>query len=454
MFSEVVKLVPSLDRAALGQMFQSLNQRFSAVAKKFGDGMKNALKFGGVIALVSGLVSKLLNPLEKAEEIINRILSKGDDAMTNAEEFGSDPGKLLRLEALAQTKGLDSATLRQLLGKFQGALAKEQDAAAAPERIEQQITTTAEKRHRLDLQSELLAPELEAETDPKRREALVLQQRSIAQQQALLPDSSILEKQLLAAQKTADEGGVLHEFIGEKDLADAFFNFIQAVQKLDKPQQTVIQSQVFGERVRGKAAEFFNATDFAEILKQLPSADVLADAAKKSGAVADKNDQLKAIREIEDFVTKSGLVDESQIQAIDQSERLKEQGENETLKRFDSLKTSSIAIQELTHKFDAFTTDFITNVAPQLVNGVNIISHVASEFLPSFQEVKTALDDGFTKLIEGIGLTTMAIQEVWESGGEILDSMTSKISSLVSSVEATWGEFKSSRFYRTFGGGK
>ncbi len=36
-------------------------------------------------------------------------------------------------------------------------------------------------------------------------------------------------------------------------------------------------------------------------------------------------------------------------------------------KRFDSLKSSSIAIQELTHKFDAFATDLINNVAPQVV---------------------------------------------------------------------------------------
>ncbi len=411
MFSEVIKLVPSIDRASLGRMFQTLNQRFASVAQKFANGLKNALKFGGLASIGIGLVSRLLNPLEKAEEVIDRIISKGDDAVTNAEEFQSDPGKLLRLEALAATKGLDADTLRQLLGKFQGALAKEQEAAAAPGRLEQK---------------------LKGETDPAKRK--------------------VLERELVGAKATAAQGGLLHEFIGETDTADAFFKFIQSVQKLDKSQQTVVQSEIFGEKVRGKASEFFNAKDFSEILSQLPGSKALGDAAVKSGAVADKKDLLAAIRNAEDFVKKSSLVKESQVEAIDKSERIKLRGEDEQLKRFDTLMTSSIAIQELTHKFDAFVTDFINNVAPQLVTGVNTISKVASEFLPSFKETKTFVTESFDTVVEGLAEMSVGIENIWAAGEQTLQPVIEGVSSAVKSVEGVWAEFKSSRIYRTFGG--
>lgn len=412
MFSEIIKMIPTVDRAQLGSMFQSLNGRFADVAKKFGAGLKNVFKFGGVFALLGGLIAKLMNPLEKAEEVIDRILKKGDDAMTNAEEFGSDAGKLLRLEALAQTKGVDADTLRQMLGKFQSALAKEQEAAAAPARIAEQMKT---------------------EQDPQQLK--------------------VLEVQLVAAKAAAAQGGRLQEFVGETDMADAFFKFIQSLQRLDKSQQTVIQSEIFGEKVRGKAAEFLNAKDFAEILKQLPSTEVLREAAAKSGSVADLKDLLQAKRESEDFVKKSGLVNESQVQAIDQSERVKLRGEDETLKRFDSLKSSSIAIQELTHKFDGFVTDFITNVAPSLVNGVNVMSKFAAEFMPSFAEMKGAISTSLDLVVEGMADLVAGVEDLWTKGGEWVDGVAAKVSGAVKSIESVWAEFKSSRIYRTFGGG-
>lgn len=412
MFSEIVKFMLQVDRAGLNRMFQTLNQRFASVAKKFGEGMKNAMKFGGIIGIAGSLIARLLNPLQKAEELIDRIISKGDDAVTNAEEFGTDPGKLLRLEAVAASKGVDSQTLRQLLGKFQSALAGEQEIQAAPERLRKELETAA----------------------PEERQGLLVQ--------------------IAAAEKTAAKGGLLNEFVGETDMADAFFKFIQSIQGLDKSRQTVVQNQIFGEKVRGKAAELFNSKDFAEILAKLPSSEALGTAAVKSGKVADEKDLLTAIRESEDFINKSKLVDESQVQAIDQSERKKNQADDETLKRFDSLKSSSIAIQELTHKFDKFATDFITTVAPQLVNGVNNVSKFAEEFLPSFQELKGVVTTGIDLGLEAAAKVSVAVDGLITSGAEVFGTVADKFTGVVTDIEGVWAEFKSSRIYRTFGGGK
>lgn len=434
-FSEIIKLIPSMDRAAMGKLFSQLNQRFASLTKKFGEGMKNAFKLTGVVGIVGGLVSKLLNPLEKAEEIINRISAKGDDAMTNAEEFQSDPGKLLRLEALAATKGLDAETLRTLLGKFQGALAKEQEIVAAPERLQKEIVE-------IDRQIvETRRVEAEGGAMPDGREPEARREELQSQRERLVV-------QVQQAQAAVAQGGMLREFVGETDIADAFFKFVQSMQQLDKSQQTVIQSEVFGERIRGKAAEFFNAKDFDQILRQLPSVEALAAAAEKSGAVADKADLLRAIRESQDFVRKSSMLDESQISAIDQSERQKMRGEDQTLQRFDELKATNIAVQELTHKFDQFATDFITNVAPMLVTGVNKVGKFVDEFMPSFQETKAWVVENGGVVVEKANQIADWTLDVGVEASLLIDRATEKVSSAVDAVTGLWDEFKSGPIYR------
>lgn len=358
MFTEVVKLTPQLDKTSLATMFKSLNQRFSEVAKKFGAGMKGAMRLGPLAAVAGVFLAKLLNPLQRAEEIIDRIINKGDDAITNAEEFGADPGKLLKLEGIAQAKGLDSGTLRTLLGKFQGALAQEQEKAKDPK----------------------AAP------------------------------------------------GILREFVQIEDTAEAFFSFIQSVQKLEKSRQVVVQQEVFGDRIRGRASEFFNAGDFGELLKLFPDSQVLTEAAKKTGALADQKDLNTSIRELQDFVKKSKLVDDGMIKDIDKAERLKNKADDETLKRYDSLKSTSIAVQELTSKFDAFATDMIQKTAPLLVEAINNLTELVNLMMPYLKTLADWTVTAFDKTIE-------------------------TIVAMANAIEGYWAEFKNSRVFKFFGGG-
>jgi len=355
-FSEIIKLVPSLDRAAMNSLFATLSRRFTEVAKKFGQGIKTAMKLSPFLAVAGAILSKILNPLEKAEEIIDKILNKGDDANTNAEEFGADPGKLLRLEAIGAAKGLDAATLRTLLGKFQGELAKEQEAAKDPNA----------------------------------------------------------------------KPGILREFVGETDTAQAFFSFVQAMQKLDKSRQVIVQSEVFGDKIRGKGSEFFNSTDFQDILNRLPSAPVLSKAAAKTGALSDRKDLDTAIRNTEDFVRKSSLVNETMVKDIDTSERQKLAAEDETLKRYDSLKSTSIAIQELTHKFDTFTTQLINDTAPLLLKAINELVAGVNIMLPYLEVIKNWTVTAFDGTLQAIADMSLAI-------------------------EGYWNDFKNSRVYKWFG---
>lgn len=345
MFSEIIKLIPQVDRNSLSTMFKTLNDRFAQVAKKFAQGLKGALKLAPLATVAGVFLSKLLNPLEKAEAIIDRIVNKGDDAVTNADEFESDAGRLLRLEALGAAKGLDAATLRQLLGKFQGALAVEKERAA-----------------------------LQPEAAP----------------------------------------GPLREFITETDTASAFYSFIQSLQRVEKSRQIVVQREVFGDRVRGKASEFFNATDFAEILSKLPSADALRTAAERSGTLSDQKDLNEAIRNSEDFVKKSQLLTEQMIKDIDVSERIKLQSEDQSLIRYDALKSSSIAIQELTHKFDQLASALITDVAPKLVNLLTELDKGLKIMMPFLIEAKDFMAEKLDKGLDLIVQASLAIEGYWQ----------------------------------------
>ncbi len=416
MFSEIVKLIPQVDRSGLNTMFRDLNGRFGQVARKFGDGMKNALKFGGIAALATGLLAKLLNPLQRAEEVIDRILSKGDNAVTNAQEFGTTPGKLLRLEAVGQAKGVDADTMRTLLGKFQIAVAKEQEAAAAPARIQQKLAK---------------------ETDPDKR--------------------AILEQELKVAVAEKKKGGLLHEFIGIKDTADAFFAFVQSVGKLEPSQRTVVQSQVFGEKVRGKASEFFNANDFASILKQLPSNEVLTKAANKANDLSDKRDLLQAIRETNAFANQTGFVNDKQITDIEKSKSLQDKRDIEDLKRFDALKVTAIAMEQLTAKMDKFLTEIGTNVLPQLVKGIEVIS----KFLPTVGQAQKSVNSVVDPVLQGAA-NALEFRPIPGASNvnEIIDdpmqALRNDVAAIRTFVEGAWAQFKTSPVYRgiSFFGGK
>jgi hypothetical protein len=124
MFSEILKIFPQLDNAALSKMEKGLTTRFKKAAKAFGQGMKASLLGGGIAGAALGLVDKLLNPLKETQDAIEKMLKQGDDVVTNAKQFGSTPGELFKLQKLAQATGLDADSLDVLIQKYSGAVAE------------------------------------------------------------------------------------------------------------------------------------------------------------------------------------------------------------------------------------------------------------------------------------------------------------------------------------------
>jgi hypothetical protein len=129
MFKEVLQIIPKMSSSDLSKMERLLNSRFAKVAKGFGKGIVGLMKGAGILGIASSLIDKLLNPLKEVQESIDRTLNQADDVVTNAEQFGSTPGELFKLQKLAQAKGLEGDALNQMLVKFQSAVA---EAAADP----------------------------------------------------------------------------------------------------------------------------------------------------------------------------------------------------------------------------------------------------------------------------------------------------------------------------------
>jgi hypothetical protein len=266
-FKEILKVIPRIENSDLSRMETTLNQRFTRVAKTFGKGLKSVLMGGGVIAGITFLVDKLLNPLKDVSESIEKALSKGDDLVTFSKQFNTTPGNLARLQAFGRSTGLEPEGVRLILGKFQAAVA----------------------------------------------------QASVS-----------------------DKPTAVSAFVGKTDTAEAFFEFVQAMQKLDPDQRSLVQQEVFGEKQILKTSEFLGA-NFKELSNLLQvDTETLSIAANRLGANEDKISVLRAQRELNDIITKGSLIGKPTINSINQSENFQLNRENERLAQVENLKRLSL----------------------------------------------------------------------------------------------------------------
>ena len=307
MFKAILKIVPKLEPKDLAAMQKALQTRFTKIAKSFGKGISKAIGAGGLIGLAVGLIDKLLNPLKETQEAIDRSLKASDDLVTNAKQFGTTAGRLAKLQAFAQSSGLDADNLSILITKFQTAVA-------------------------------------EAQADPTKNTSV-------------------------------------RNFVGEEDIAAAFFEFIQSLQKLDKNEQIRVQQEVFGEKQILKMADFLQS-DFQELNKSFArfDAEKLSQALNKTGSLNDLQDTLTAIRGLDDIQAKASVINSGMITARDQSERILLSRENQQIANFRNLQTISDTSQKafvLIDKGVAEVGKFITFATPAVTKLIDSMERMS-----------------------------------------------------------------------------
>lgn len=342
MWTEFLKIKPQLSTADVNSMANSLSKRFLGVAKTFGSGLKNALLGGGVIGAVSAILNKILNPLKDTEEALNAFLARTDDIATNAKQFETTPGKLARLQSFGVSAGLSPQETNTMVGKFQVALAE----------------ARAEKND----------PNIEP--------------------------------------KDKKQFNLLKDFVDIEDTAEAYFQFIQALQKVDKDTQILAQKQVFGEKLILKQADFISQ-NFEQLSKEFSgiSTAALTQSILFGEGLADRTDLLTAKRGEADLIKKGSIVPEQAPELFNKAAQNKLNTENERLANFEYLKKGAISAQQISDRIEnliiligtkvPLIIDSINNFAGYTSNGASALSRI-SDSIKNLQ-ISNALKEIFTK---------------------------------------------------------
>lgn len=172
-------------------------------------------------------------------------------------------------------------------------------------------------------------------------------------------------------------------YIGEKDTAVAFFEFIQAMQKLPTDiEKNLVQQEVFGEKQILKASEFLNQ-NFKDLAMQLkgPGTETVTAAAKFLGSESDRRDLNRAGRNYNDLVSKAGILGTKQGQGtldlIDYREKMALNQENIRLQDGANIAKIAVASDKLANLIE----NAYLKLAPVIANGlpelINLLSTTA-----------------------------------------------------------------------------
>jgi len=97
------------------------------------------------------------------------------------------------------------------------------------------------------------------------------------------------------------------DFLGEKDLAEGFFRFMQSLKKASPEDRRKVEKEVLGEQLFGFKKRFADA-DFKKEFKSLPSDKILG---KANGKVSDANEAItiaRVNRETIDYIKNAGTL--------------------------------------------------------------------------------------------------------------------------------------------------
>ncbi len=162
-------------------------------------------------------------------------------------------------------------------------------------------------------------------------------------------------------------------FVGEKDIAAAFFEFIQALQTMDSTQRLLVQQEVFGEKLILKQADLLN-TDMTKLNKFFAKfdSDQLTKALNKTADLNDLTETLAQVRNLDDIQKKSSIINEGMVLSRDKSERFQLARENERIQSYKDLRAISDTSDRIfglvetgvlqLGKFISFVTPAITKI--------------------------------------------------------------------------------------------
>lgn len=165
----------------------------------------------------------------------------------------------------------------------------------------------------------------------------------------------------------------VRQFVGQKDTAAAFFEFIQSLQKMEKNQQILVQQEVFGEKQILKMADFLN-TDFAALSQFFKGIDneKVNTSAQKLGDLNDLSQTLSAVRDLKDIQTKGSLINKGTISSLEAGKAEALRKENERIANFQSINAMNENMLKIQNNLEKLVTELFTQI-PLIMQGMNFM---------------------------------------------------------------------------------
>ena len=191
-------------------------------------------------------------------------------------------------------------------------------------------------------------------------------------------------------------------YVGEKDTAKAFYNFILQLQKMDKNTQLLVQTQVFGEKQVLKMAEFLQDVGFKESAASLSKVNFakVATATEKNAGLNDKLTANRTVNDLNDMINKAAVINNGTIANVNKSEIANLNRENGRIGRSAAAFTAEENIAALTDKLEELTTNIVTQL-PILMDGLKGALTLLQKSVDGWQMLFNLLKD--SALVKGIG---------------------------------------------------
>lgn len=160
------------------------------------------------------------------------------------------------------------------------------------------------------------------------------------------------------ASQDPTKDSAVRAYVGQKDTAEGFFNFIQSLKEMDDTSKTLIQTEVFGEKQILKMADFLQ-TDMASQLRKIGarSSDEYDKDIHNLAEMKDLADILQARRDLKDLRVKGQTMTGAMITSRDQQIKNELGRENQRIANYHTLAKTQETMNELVYTAEKGLTE-------------------------------------------------------------------------------------------------
>lgn len=184
----------------------------------------------------------------------------------------------------------------------------------------------------------------------------------------------ITKFQLAVAEAAADPNKQtsVRQFAGETNAVTGFFDFIQSLNATEDANARLLSEQeVFGAKMIKKSAELIQRAGELGLTLGGPNAESLTKSIDPLAALSDKFNNAKALRGLNDFETKSKLINGGVFAANEAQAAFDLQKENDRIANYKTIAATALTAEQINKKMD----DMLFKLADIAVKMTSVTAH-------------------------------------------------------------------------------